>query len=75
MYEVRGTRYERSFNLLPLPPLDGSKILAPFLTPVWREKYLSLERFGFVLVILFAWLGFSYILPVIDALFRLLSGA
>lgn len=62
------------FNLLPLPPLDGSKILAPFLTPVWREKYLSLERFGFVLVILFAWLGFSYILPVIDALFRLLSG-
>ncbi len=62
------------FNLLPIPPLDGSKILASFLTPAWREKYLSLERFGFILVILFAWLGFSYILPIIDALFRLLAG-
>lgn len=62
------------FNLLPIPPLDGSKILASFLSPAWQEKYLSLERFGFILVILFAWLGFSYILPLIDALFRLLAG-
>jgi len=62
------------FNLLPIPPLDGSKILASFLSPAWREKYLSLERFGFILVILFAWLGFSFILPIIDALFRFLAG-
>ncbi len=63
------------FNLLPIPPLDGSKILAPFLTPAWRVKYLSLERFGFILVILFAWLGFSYLLPVLDFLFRVIVGA
>ena len=62
------------FNLLPIPPLDGSKILASFLSPAWREKYLSLERFGFILVILFAWLGFSFLLPLIDALFRFLAG-
>lgn len=62
------------FNLLPIPPLDGSKILAPFLSPAWQEKYLSLERFGFILVILFAWLGFSFILPVINFLFRILTG-
>ncbi len=62
------------FNLLPIPPLDGSKILAAFLSPAWQEKYLSLERFGFILVILFAWLGFSFLLPIIDALFRFLAG-
>jgi Zn-dependent protease len=63
------------FNLLPIPPLDGSKILAPFLSAELRQKYLSLERFGFIFVILFVWLGFSYILPVIDFLFRVMAGA
>lgn len=62
------------FNLLPIPPLDGSKILAPFLPVAWREKYLSLERFGFIFVIIFAWFGFSYLLPLIDSLFSLLAG-
>jgi Zn-dependent protease len=62
------------FNLIPLPPLDGSKILAPFLSPALQEKYLSLERFGFIFVILFAWLGFSYLLPIIDWLFKFLTG-
>lgn len=63
------------FNLLPIPPLDGSKILAPFLSPRLREKYLSLERFGFIFVIIFAWLGFSYLLPLIHFLFRIMAGA
>jgi Zn-dependent protease len=63
------------FNLLPIPPLDGSKILAPFLSTAWRIKYLSLERYGFVFVILFAWLGFSYILPVINFFFKIMAGA
>lgn len=62
------------FNLLPIPPLDGSKILAPFLSPEAQDKYLRLERFGFVFVILFAWLGFSYLLPLIDWFFKLLTG-
>ena len=63
------------FNLLPIPPLDGSKILAPFLSPSAQLKYLNLERFGFIFVILFAWIGFPYLLPLIDWLFRLLAGA
>lgn len=58
------------FNLLPLPPLDGSKILAAFLPEAMKEKYLGLERFGFILVILFAWIGFQYIMPVIEFLYR-----
>lgn len=42
------------FNLLPLPPLDGSKVVAPFLPWPIAERYLSLGRFGmlFLLIIL-----------------------
>jgi Zn-dependent protease len=34
------------FNLIPLPPLDGSKILAGFLPPRYEYKMEQLERFG-----------------------------
>ncbi len=38
------------FNLLPIPPLDGSKVLAALLPPAARAAYLSIERFGFFIV-------------------------
>lgn len=62
------------FNLLPLPPLDGSKILALVLPPALRARYLASERFGFLLVILFVMLAGSLILPVIRFLFGLIAG-
>jgi Zn-dependent protease len=62
------------FNLLPIPPLDGSKILAAFLSPRVREKYLSLERFGLVLVILFVMLAGTTIIPVVNFLFNIIVG-
>ncbi len=40
------------FNLLPVPPLDGSKILAQFLPPRLAWKYLSIERYGLIIVVL-----------------------
>lgn len=63
-----------TFNLLPIPPLDGSKILAAFLSPEAKMKYFKLERFGFILIILFAWVAFPLLLPVVNFLFRLLTG-
>ena len=43
------------FNLIPIPPLDGSKLLYPLLPPFLLEKYFWLERYGFfVLMILLA---------------------
>jgi Zn-dependent protease len=44
------------FNLIPIPPLDGSKVLASllgFIDRGWMYAILSLERFGFILIILF----------------------
>lgn len=61
------------FNLLPIPPLDGSKILASFLPDrayVWLMRY---ERFGFILVILLVSAGAAsqYLNVAISTLFRL----
>lgn len=69
------------FNLLPLPPLDGSNILAYFLPPRLAYKYLSLGRYGFIILIGIILLGdllnFSLvgqaILPVVYALIRFLG--
>ncbi|MDE5878584.1 MAG: site-2 protease family protein, partial [Desulfovibrio sp.] len=38
-------------NLLPIPPLDGSKILAYFLPAEWAWRYMGLGRYGFVILL------------------------
>lgn len=40
------------FNLLPIPPLDGSKVLAYFLPARCAYSYLSIERYGFLILML-----------------------
>lgn len=39
------------FNLLPLPPLDGSKILMVLLPGKYAYKLMSLERYSFIILI------------------------
>jgi Zn-dependent protease len=43
------------FNLIPIPPLDGSRLLYHFLPPALGARYRSLDRFGFMLVIVLVW--------------------
>jgi Zn-dependent protease len=64
------------FNLIPVPPLDGSKILFSLLPPSLRPVRNALERYGFVLVfILVAVLWqYDFISPLIRFLFTLLTG-
>ncbi len=45
------------FNLLPLPPLDGSRVLAGLLPVEWAIAYLRIERFGYLLVLFFYFTG------------------
>ncbi|MFP4658492.1 MAG: site-2 protease family protein [Desulfonatronovibrionaceae bacterium] len=45
------------FNLIPVPPLDGSKILASVLPPDIAEQYMSIERFGFFIILLLIFTG------------------
>lgn len=40
------------FNLVPIPPLDGSRVMAWLLPPGLRGPYVAIERFGLLIVIL-----------------------
>jgi len=62
------------FNLIPIPPLDGSKVLQSILPPSFESGFEALERFGFILLILAMFTGvFSVIFGVVMPLaFKLL---
>jgi Zn-dependent protease len=48
------------FNLIPVPPLDGSRILAAVLPPNLAYKVIEMERYGFLIL-----LGIIFVLPMI----------
>jgi len=62
------------FNLLPFPPLDGSRILDSILPPSARPFLELLEQYGFLLLLVLISVGFTraIISPVIDFVFYLL---
>jgi Zn-dependent protease len=72
---VLGNLILLTFNLLPVPPLDGSKIILPFLSKKLQEKVLYYERYGIIILLLFVFFGFSnIIIPVINILFKIITG-
>jgi Zn-dependent protease len=62
------------FNLLPFPPLDGSKILYTILPDNMKPAIEALERFGFIILLLAMQTGIFGIIfsPVRQAMFYLL---
>jgi Zn-dependent protease len=63
------------FNLIPFPPLDGSKMVAPFLNYEMARKYEELQRFSFVFILLLWFTNiFSYIIsPALFAGYLLIN--
>ncbi len=63
------------FNLIPIPPLDGSKIVLNFFPEKLKYKALSIERYGLfiVLILLMTGLFRLIIIPIIYS-FSFLSG-
>ena len=62
------------FNLVPIPPLDGSKILFDFLPLSMREIRFFLERYGFLLLIFFIFFLFQFVIPIISILYFFITG-
>ena len=56
------------FNFLPIPPLDGSRILTAILPDRLALSYMKVERFGFVLILVLAFSGIlsKVIVPIIS---------
>jgi Zn-dependent protease len=69
------------FNLFPIPPLDGSKVLFSFLPPqvAWRWRPV-LEQYGFIILLLAFFvppgdsIGARILVPIIDAIRVFLVG-
>ncbi len=63
------------FNLVPIPPLDGSKVLFWLLPDSAWQIRQNLEQYGFVLLLLFIFFAFDMIVPIINFLFTLIVGS
>lgn len=63
------------FNLLPIPPLDGSRILASFLPYRLVQGYLRLETVGFLLITFLIITGFFkwFIVSVVSGILYFLA--
>jgi Zn-dependent protease len=53
------------FNLIPIPPLDGSKILMGILPPRYEEPFMQLERLGPFLLIGIIFIGRALQIPIL----------
>ncbi len=62
------------FNLIPVPPLDGSRVVVGFLPEDMARNYLRLEPYGFLIIFGLLWVGaLNYVLwPLAGALLRVL---
>ena len=63
------------FNLIPIPPLDGSRIVARFLSGKALWQYMKLERFGMFIVFGLLFLGVisSILYPAMSLAVKLLG--
>ena len=44
-------------NLVPIPPLDGSRVISSLLPPKWSRPYDAIEPYGFIILILLIFSG------------------
>jgi Zn-dependent protease len=64
------------FNLIPIPPLDGSKVVMPLLPRSLQQLYAQLEPVGFILILLLLYSGLwsALIMPIFRFLMGVLLG-
>ncbi|MEP6905450.1 MAG: site-2 protease family protein, partial [Gemmatimonadales bacterium] len=55
-----------AFNLIPIPPLDGSHVMKYILPPSWSLAYQNLSRYGIIILLILLTIG----RPVLDLWFR-----
>ncbi|MFH1745352.1 MAG: site-2 protease family protein [bacterium] len=63
------------FNLVPIPPLDGSKVIMPFLPTNFQKIMYTIEPYGFFILIFMLMSGWlSFVFPIVFNLFVFLAG-
>ncbi len=58
------------FNMIPIPPFDGSRVLFYFLSPKLRQKMYQFEQYSFIIILILfvTGLGNMIISPVVNAI-------
>jgi Zn-dependent protease len=62
------------FNLVPIPPLDGSKILFNLLPASFYEVVSFFERYSLILIVIFVVFFSNYLFPILVFLYRFITG-
>jgi len=62
------------FNLIPIPPLDGSHILFALMPSRFNQLKLFLVRYGFFILIFFIFFFFQWLIPIINFFFTFIVG-
>jgi len=64
-----------AFNLIPIPPLDGSRILFGLLPPHMAIRYMSIEPYGFIILFVLIWMGLldRIVVPLVAILARIIG--
>jgi Zn-dependent protease len=62
-----------SFNLIPIPPLDGHKILAGILPNYWYQYLAPLERYGFAILLVLFVVGRGVLFDMYRPVYNLLQ--
>lgn len=62
------------FNLVPIPPLDGSNIILPFLPESISSFIIRYEQYSLILLLVFIIFFSDYLYPILAFLFHLIAG-
>jgi len=68
-----------TFNLLPIPPLDGSRVIASFLNDENRIRIFTIDSYGIIFILVLSYFGilskimspvYNFIIGVVDLIIR-----
>lgn len=62
------------FNLIPIPPLDGSKLVFSLFPDQYGKARMTLERYGPLLILVVVFFLWQIIAPVVPWIFKVLTG-
>lgn len=62
------------FNLIPIPPLDGSKILFSILPYKYHGAIEKFEKYSLFFLLFFIFFLFQYVLPIVFWIFKIIAG-